>query len=667
MSITSTKKYKMRLSFQVLEHLGFNLYSNIPAVLSEVVANAWDADADNVNITIEDDKIVIHDDGNGMSLSDINDKYLYIGYKKRNESSVSPTYKRPVMGRKGIGKLSLFSIAKNIEIYTVKEVNKTIEKNAFVLNRDDIRNSLENTPSTSGEYNPQELDSSLVDIKKGTKLIITHFDKNVNKTEHYLRRRLAKRFSVIDKNFQVSINNKPITIEDRDFLKKVQFLWLIGNQKDIYSNSFKNILEINHLNGSVKSLDPDEYSDFEISGWIGTVEMPSDLGDADDPKISNNKISLITRGKLSQEDILKSLSESGVFGSYLIGEITADALDASESKDIATSSRQSIREDDIRYQSLLAHLQPLIKDIKRVWTDMRKNNKREKAIEILKIENPRVLQWFDTLKGDDQNKAKDLFSTIESFHFDLEDQNKKRELYKQGIVAFEKLSLQRRLSELDKLQSPSDIELTSLFTSINDLEANNYYEIAEERVKIIEVFAQKLDTNALEKHLQKYLFDNLWLLNPSWERATIGTEYMEQQIGKAFKNVDAKLTKEEGKGRFDIRYRTSGSKHIIVELKRNDPTYYIDVHNLSKQANKYKNALEKCLFTTDEKNPFIEVIIILGKKLNDDPEYVTNILKAGNVRVIYYDTLVKESLESYSIYLERNKKIGKIREIIDNI
>jgi hypothetical protein len=31
--------------------LGLNLYSNIPSVLAEIIANAWDADADKVEIT----------------------------------------------------------------------------------------------------------------------------------------------------------------------------------------------------------------------------------------------------------------------------------------------------------------------------------------------------------------------------------------------------------------------------------------------------------------------------------------------------------------------------------------------------------------------------------------------------------------------------------------
>ena len=40
--------YEMTVDLNVIEHLGINLYSNIAAVLSEAVANAWDADAEHV-------------------------------------------------------------------------------------------------------------------------------------------------------------------------------------------------------------------------------------------------------------------------------------------------------------------------------------------------------------------------------------------------------------------------------------------------------------------------------------------------------------------------------------------------------------------------------------------------------------------------------------------
>jgi anti-sigma regulatory factor (Ser/Thr protein kinase) len=57
--------FTMTLDLSVLDHLGLNLYSNIPAVLSEAVANAWDADASRVEIVIDQDaqRITISDDG----------------------------------------------------------------------------------------------------------------------------------------------------------------------------------------------------------------------------------------------------------------------------------------------------------------------------------------------------------------------------------------------------------------------------------------------------------------------------------------------------------------------------------------------------------------------------------------------------------------------------
>src|ERR1700740_787833 len=113
----------MSISLNVLNNLGLNLYSNIPAVLAEVVANSYDADAVEVRITIDQaqQRVIIQDDGEGMTLSDINDRYLNVGYQRREDfRQTTPRFNRPVMGRKGIGKLSLFSVANSVEIRTTK-------------------------------------------------------------------------------------------------------------------------------------------------------------------------------------------------------------------------------------------------------------------------------------------------------------------------------------------------------------------------------------------------------------------------------------------------------------------------------------------------------------------------------------------------------------------
>ena len=51
--MAGSPKYELTIDLNILNHLGLNLYSNIPAVVSEVVANSWDADASHVEIHID--------------------------------------------------------------------------------------------------------------------------------------------------------------------------------------------------------------------------------------------------------------------------------------------------------------------------------------------------------------------------------------------------------------------------------------------------------------------------------------------------------------------------------------------------------------------------------------------------------------------------------------
>ena len=66
--------------------------------------------------------ITITDNGVGMESDDINKKYLFVGYERRKGKTHELTPKGlRVMGRKSIGKLSLFSIANIVMVETIKE------------------------------------------------------------------------------------------------------------------------------------------------------------------------------------------------------------------------------------------------------------------------------------------------------------------------------------------------------------------------------------------------------------------------------------------------------------------------------------------------------------------------------------------------------------------
>ena len=641
------KKYEMSLDLNVLNHLGLNLYSNTPAVLSEVIANSWDADASQVSIHCnqEDDVITIIDNGCGMTLEDINRKFLCVGYQKRkNGEAITPVYKRPVMGRKGIGKLSLLSIADTIKIYSKKDG----EQNAFCLSREDIEREI---TSQNHVYSPTEVEFEDFEYETGTKIVIRKFKKNINRTSEFLRRRLARRFCIIGRNFDIILNGEMISIKDRDFFGKVQFLWPIGSFDVSGLSTFPNIAIQSQLSGDIND-------SYHISGWIATAEKPSDLGE-------NNKISIVSRGKLAQEDILASYGEGGVYASYIIGEIQADFLDSDDEKDISTSNRQQYIEDDERYQALKAHIFKLLKNVKNKWTDLRK----EKATERVTNSSPVIKEWYEGLSTSSRKYAKKLFAVIETMHFDGDDE-KKREFLRYGILAFERLKISEKLESIDNDDLISDLlRFGEVFADLQEIEASLYWEIANERVKVIRSLADSCDTNAKEKVLQKHIYDNLWLLNPSWERATRGSERLEQSVAKEFKDLESNLSEEERTGRLDIRYRNTSGVHVIVELKRYQPTYKVDVYDLHRQIDKYRNALKKCLKAIGRENEPITAICIIGEGVLPPEMSLEEANKklAGSGRIITYDMLIHNALESYSEYLEREAKVGKLRALIDQI
>ena len=211
--------YSMTIDLQILNHLGINLYSNVAAVLSEAVANAWDADATEVRIHLENDAISIWDNGVGMTRADINDKYLKVGYDKRGTEGENTAKGRRIMGRKGIGKLSLFSIADHIELHTFRDE----EENSLQLTTEGIQEAIK----ARENYYPKTIHPAENQSKEGTRIILRDLKKNrTSRTADALRKRIARRFSIIGltvdiagKNirgsFDVFINDEKITRHDR--------------------------------------------------------------------------------------------------------------------------------------------------------------------------------------------------------------------------------------------------------------------------------------------------------------------------------------------------------------------------------------------------------------------------------------------------------------------
>lgn len=425
--------YHMTLSLNVLNHLGLNLYSNIPSVLSETVANSWDADAENVFIEVfqAEKKIVITDNGCGMNLEDINNKYLQVGYRKEDhDGRITPKLKRKAMGRKGIGKLSLFSIAHKVEIHTVKDG----EKHRFLMDVDAIKEKIK---VGEGTYEPKPLDVREVSITEGTKIILTELKKQVYENSPALRKRLARRFGIIGKeyNFSVQVNTDEVEVSDRDYYHKLQYIWYFGKESEKFTERAKNVTHKEERPSKIPE------TDFEVSGWIGTVEQSGDLKEGED---NLNKILLLVRGKLAQEDILAEFNEGGVYSKYIIGEVNADFLDSDEEEDIATTSRQYIWEGYPRFLAIKKFVAQELKHIQNKWTDLRNEQGTSKALEI-----PAIQEWYKGLERDTKKKAAILFGKINQLTVDSPDD--KRDLFKYSILAFENLRYRGNLDALERI------------------------------------------------------------------------------------------------------------------------------------------------------------------------------------------------------------------------
>lgn len=653
-------KFTMSLSLNVLNHLGINLYSNVPSVLSEIVANSWDADAQNVSVDIRDEEIIIEDDGCGMTASDINEHFLKVGYQKRELQKTSDRFNRPYMGRKGIGKLSMFSIAKEVDVISRKTVGEEVEISALRMNVDKITDAIKNeNGGVERDYHPEVIDGEDYKLDHdGTKIILKKLKKNISAlTPEYVRKRVARRFGIIGAEyaFTVRVNGDEVTINDRDYYHKLSYVWYYGDDSKKYADystraTCKELRE-NRINCGDQT--------YTITGWIGTVDASGDLKDGDE---NLNKIVILVRGKLGQEDILSEYSEGGLYSKYLIGEINADFFDDDSHEDMATSSRQEYKRDDERFIALKRFIQEELKYIQGKWTDLRNESGEAKARELL----PVIDDWFGSLAGDNKRYAKKMFGKINQIPAD---DSKKREVLKYSVLAFEKLRYANKLSAIEDINVESFEAIKDVFLDLDELEATLYYQIIKERIEIIKKFQQITDDDTREKVIQEYLFNHLWLLDPAWERVD-GTEYMEKSVLKALNVVYDGLSPEEQRGRLDIGYKQTAGKHIVIELKKANRV--VKLGELTDQVVKYSMAMQKVLAESGHTREPYEIICVLGKPVdnNDDPTHrdqVNASLKAWNARIVFYKELIENAFKAYNDYLVANQQSQKLVDMMKKL
>lgn len=134
-------KLQFKISAALKNIIGRDLINDDFIAVFELVKNSYDAHASNVDIIFDKigdifTKIIIIDDGKGMSYDDLINKWLFVAYSAKKEGTEEDNYnyrdkikvKRAYAGAKGIGRFSCDRLGTNLYLETIKdEPNAKVE------------------------------------------------------------------------------------------------------------------------------------------------------------------------------------------------------------------------------------------------------------------------------------------------------------------------------------------------------------------------------------------------------------------------------------------------------------------------------------------------------------------------------------------------------------
>lgn len=519
---TANKKLTMEVQLTIIDNLGLNMYTSLAPVISEIVANSWDADARTVNIHISEgpisdaSKIEIADNGTGMSFDRINEAFLQIGRKRREEEGTdeTPVLHRKIMGRKGIGKLSVFGVAKKVTVDTCSEGRRVI----FEMDIDAIRS----TPKGQ-KYEPPFKESEDKGTKNGTTIILKQLKRKNAIDIKRIRQTLARMFSILGADFKIIINGKEITLEERNMRGKMEHVWDIDEK----------LLEDSEL---------------RVQGWVGTSETP--LSD------DTNGIIVMARGKLIQKP--------GFFGvtggkeharAYMTGELHAEFFDDAE--DLMGTARNAIVLESEEGQLFQEWIQRKIRSISNEWSQKR-TEKREKIVR----DDPENKKWLGELSGQEKKLADKVIKAITAD----ETLPKQRVLDLSSFMreSFEYQVFRDLATQISDTPTEQDTKLICLFEEWEFLRAKEMLRLFEGNLKTIEKLDQFIKTNAKEvPTIHKYFKEFPWVLDPRW------TDYQDEVyyadlLRKKFPDIE----KPEENRRIDFMAIGFGDTVHVIELKR---------------------------------------------------------------------------------------------------
>ena len=536
--------FHMDFDIYTIKHLGLQMYSTLPPVIGELVANAWDANAKRVEITIPErpidehtSEITIVDDGIGMSDGDIRRKYLIIGRDRREDEhadATPPPLRRQVMGRKGIGKFSAFGIAKEIEIESVRDGHCS----RFVMNYDEM---LRSAKQRRAEFMPLP---ETGEVDAGTAITLRQITKfrtrRISLTT--LRRGLARRFAVVgaQKDFDVVINGNAISVEERDLQRLLDkdadgkpYLWQYDNEE----------------------IEPN--TGWTVSGWIGALDRTTPDVDGVD-----RGISIMARGKLVQEPFLFHAVVGQQYAlSYIVGELHAEFVDDVE--DTVGTNRNALVWDTDANTKLMAWGRSEVNRVAREWARKRSDDNqrrlqdndlyREFKAKASDTGNRRALDLADKLVRQVIGRnptadAKDIEPVIRSSLNFIE------------FDAFLEIAQDLANSDLEDVG-----RIFTLFQEWEIVEAKEMSRVTEGRITAIEKLQGLIERNALEvPTLRNFLKEFPWVIDPRWTLVDDEVRYS-KVLRQQFRD-DREMPEIDR--RIDFLCVRESTNLVVVEIKR---------------------------------------------------------------------------------------------------
>lgn len=139
----------------IISRLGKELVAKSETAISELIKNAYDAEATNAYLIFQNavsvgGRLIIEDDGLGMSRNELINGFMRLSSSDKVHNPISPNYKRVKAGQKGIGRFATQRLGTKLTIITQTERDEYAirtmidwERYGIDINLNEISNSIE--------------------------------------------------------------------------------------------------------------------------------------------------------------------------------------------------------------------------------------------------------------------------------------------------------------------------------------------------------------------------------------------------------------------------------------------------------------------------------------------------------------------------------------------